>query len=267
MMEVALSRKSGIPPMAGKEGKYIYCIIASNEARSFGPLGIGDRGDELYTILFDDIAAVVSNSPIISYSISRDNMLAHERAVEEVMKEYIVLPVRFATITEDEEKVRKILEIEHDRFVDLLKNMEGKKELGLKAIFKEDVIYKEIAQNYEDIKKLKKALSSEPPTKTYYLRVEVGRKVEAALQEQKESYKEEILKTLSPLAQDTKVNTPYGELMIINAAFLIENAKEAEFDQNVQDIEDKYGDKIKFKYVGTLPPFNFVNLIIETGRY
>ena len=70
-----------------------------------------------------------------------------------------------------------------------------------------------------------------------------------------------------PLAIDTKVNTPYGELTIINAAFLVENAKEAEFDRNVQAIADKYDDKIKFKYTGTLPPFNFVNLVIETGKY
>jgi len=250
-----------------KEGKYIYCIIASNEAPSFGPLGVGGRGDELHTILYDDIAAVVSDSPIISYSVSRENMLAHEKAIEEIMKKYTVLPVRFCTIAQDEDKVKKILEKEHDKFAELLKSIEGKKELGLRAIFKEDVIYKEIAQNYEDIKKLKEALLSEPPAKTYYLRVEVGRKVEAALEKERDIYKEEILNTLSPLSQDTKVNAPYGELMIISAAFLVENSREAEFDQNVQALSDKYGDKIKFKYVGTLPPFNFVNLVIETGKY
>ena len=250
-----------------KEGIYIYCIIASKEARSFGSIGIGGRGDELQTILYKDIAAVVSNSPIISYTVSRENMLAHEKAIEEVMKKYTVLPVRFCTIAQDEDKVKKILEKEHDKFADLIKNMEGKKELGLRAIFKEDVIYKEISENYEDIKKLKKALLSEPPAKTYYLRVEVGRKVEAALTEEKDTRKEEILNTLSPLAVDMKVNTPYGELTIINAAFLVENAKEAEFDRNVQAIADKYDDKIKFKYTGTLPPFNFVNLVIETGKY
>ncbi len=254
--------KDAIP----KEGKYIYCIIASNEVRSFGPLGIGGRGDELNTIIYDDIAAVVSDSPIVSYAVSRENMLCHEKAIEEIMKKHTVLPVRFCTIAQDEGKVKKILEKEHDKFAALLIDMEGKKELGLRAIFKEEVIYKEIAENYEDIKSLKKALSSEPPAKTYYLRVEVGRKVEAALQEEKDTYKEEILNTLSPLAQDTKVNTVYGELMIISAAFLVENAKEAEFDQKVQVLADKYGDKIKFKYTGTLPPFNFVNLVIETGK-
>jgi len=253
--------------LTAKEGKYIYCIIASRETESFGPMGIGGRGDEVNTILYKDIAAVVSNSPVISYAVSRENMLAHEKAIEDVMKKYTVLPVRFCTIAQDEGKVKKILEKEHDKFVDLLKNLEGKKELGLRAIFKDDVIYKEISENYEDIKKLKNALSSEPPAKTYYLRVEVGRKVEAALQEQKDIHKEEILNTLSPLALDTKVNNTYGELMIVSAAFLVENAKEAKFDRNVQTLADKYGDKIKFKYVGTLPPFNFVNLVIETGKY
>ena len=253
--------------VVSKEGKYIYCIIASKEAESFGPLGIGGRGDEMSTIVYGGIAAVVSDSPIISYAVSRENMLAHEKAIEEVMKEYTVLPVRFCTIAKDGDKVKKILEVEHDKFAESLKNIEGKKELGLRAIFKDDVIYREIAENYEDIKKLKKALLSEPPAKTYYLRVEVGRKVEAALQKEKDIYREEILTALSPLAQDTKVNATYGELMIISAAFLVKNAKESEFDRNVQALADKYGDKIKFKYVGTLPPFNFVNLVIETGRY
>ena len=132
-------------------------------------------------------------------------------------------------------------------------------------MFKEEVIYKEIAQNYEDIKKLKKALVSEPPVKTYYLRVEVGRKVEAALGKERDIYKEEILNTLSPLAQDTKVNTTYGELMIINAAFLVETRKKRNLTKMFRALADKYGDKIKFKYTGTLPPFNFVNLVIDTS--
>jgi len=250
-----------------KEGKYIYCIIESNKTQSFGPLGIGPRQDELHTICFNGIAAVVSNSPIKKYPISSENMFAHEKAIEEVMKEYTVLPVRFVTIAENEAMVKKILEKEHDKFKDLLDKIRGKKEFAIKAMFKEEIIYKEILEKYEDISQLKEAISSEPPGKTYYLRVEIGRKVEAALQKEKDTHKDEILNTLSPLAQDTKVNFPYGERMIINAAFLVTEDNEPEFDQRVQALDARYGDKIKFKYVGILPPFNFVNLVIETGRY
>jgi len=250
-----------------EEGKYVYCIIELNHPKSFGPLGIGGRGDKVYTVCFDDIAAVVSNSPIKKYPVSSENTLAHEEAIEEVMKEHTVLPVRFATITEDAEKVRKILEKEYDRFKDLLNKIKGRKELALKAIFKEDIIYREILEKYEKIKRLKEAIATEPPTKTYYQRMEIGKMVEQALEREKEKYKEEILEILRPLAEDIKINDTYGERMIVNAAFLVNEDKEPEFDQKVQEFDAKHGGKIKFKYVGTLPPFNFVNLVIETGRY
>jgi len=255
--------------VALREGKYIYCIIELNQSLtiSFGLLGIGGRGDELYTVCFNDVAAVVSNSPIKKYPVSRENTLAHEKAIEEVMKEHTVLPVRFATIAKDEVKVKKILEKGYDKFKDLLDKIKRKKELGLKAIFKEDVIYKEILKKYENIRVLKGKLISLPPEKTYYQRMEIGKMVEGALQKEKEIYKEEILDTLSPLAVEVKTNDTYGERMIINAAFLVEEYREAGFDQKIQEFAEKYGEKIKFKYVGTLPPFNFVNLLINTEEY
>ena len=250
------------------EGKYIYCIIAIDncEFLNFGPLGIGGRGDELYTISYKTIAAVVSDSPIKKYSVARENLIPHERAIEEVMKAYTVLPVRFATIAEDEKKVKTILERDYDKLLDLLKNMKGKIELGLKAIFKED-IYNYILKEYEEIRVLKEKLATLPLEKSYYQRMEIGKMVEEALQREKEIYKEDILSNLLPLAEEVKINNNYGELMIINAAFLVENSREAEFDQNVQALADKSGDKVKFKYVGTLPPFNFVNLVIVTREY
>lgn len=253
--------------VATKEGKYIYCIMDSNQPQSFGPLGIGGRGDEVYTICFDDIAAVVSNAPIKKYRISRENSLTHEKAIEAVMAEHTVLPVRFATVTEDEEKVMKILEAEYERFRELLNQMKDKTELGFKAIFKEDVVYKDILEKYENIRLLKEKVAALTSEKSHYQYIEIGKMVEQALQKEKEIVKDDILNTLSPLAVEVKTNDPYGELMIINGAFLVEKEKEAEFDLQVQELGNKYGEKVKFKFVGMLPPFNFVNLIIETGKY
>ncbi len=252
---------------ATKEGKYIYCIINSDQPQSFGPLGIGGRGDEVYTICFDDIAALVSNAPIKKYRISRENSLTHEKAIETVMAEHTVLPVRFATVTEDEEKVMKILEAEYERFKELLNQMKDKTELGVKAIFKEDVVYKDILEKYKDIKVLKEEITALPPEKTYHQRMKIGEMVEAALQQEKQIVEEDILNTLSPLAVEVKTDNPYGELMIINAAFLVEKEKEAEFDHQVQELSNKYGEKVNFKFVGTLPPFNFVNITINTEDY
>lgn len=249
------------------EGVYIYGIIAAGRAKTFAVPGIGERGDKLYAICSDGLAAVVSDSPVVKYSVSRENMLAHAKAVEEVMKEQTILPARFGTIAEDGEKVKKILAKEQARFADLLKNMEGKRELGLKAVFREEFIYKDILAKHDAIRQLKETLSSQPPAKTYYQRMEVGRMVEQALASTKKKYQEDILDILRPLAEDVKINNDYGERMLLNAAFLVNRDNEAPFDHQVNVLGEKYTGQIKFIYVGPLPPFNFVNLVIETGGY
>ncbi len=52
----------------------------------------------LLPIGYGDLSMVISNSPMTNYVISRENVLAHEKVVEEVMKEFTVLLVRFCTI-------------------------------------------------------------------------------------------------------------------------------------------------------------------------
>lgn len=253
--------------VATKEGKYIYCVIDSDQPQSFGPLGIGGQGNEVHTICFNNISAVVSDAPIKKYRVSRQNSLAHEKAIETVMAGYTALPVRFATIAEDEEKVKRILEKEYDRFKDLLSGIKDKTELGLKAMFKQELIYKNILEKYEDIKRLKEKIAAIAPEKSHYQRMEIGRMVEEALQSEKQLVRDDITDTLSPLAVEVKTNDTYGELMIVNAAFFVEKAKEADFDQQVRLLDEKYGKEVTFKYVGPLPPFNFVNISINTEDY
>ena len=140
-------------------------------------------------------------------------------------------------------------------------------EVGVIAIFKEDVIYKDITEKYQDIRAFKERIAGLPPEKTRGPLMEIGRRVEAALHQEREIHKKEILDTLTALSCDVKVNDNYGELMILKAAFLAERYREEEFDRKVNELAEKYVEKIRFKYVGTLPPFNFVNMVIETGNY
>ena len=137
---------------ATKEGKYIYCITEASAPGSFGPLGIGGRGDPVHTVCCGDVAAVVSNAQIKKYRVSRENTLAHEKVIETVMSDRAVLPVRFATVTEDEEKVMNVLKAEYDEFRELLRSMKGKVELGVKAVFKADAVYGHILDKYQNIR-------------------------------------------------------------------------------------------------------------------
>jgi hypothetical protein len=103
-----------------------------------------------------------------------------------------------------------------------------------------------------------------PADRTHYQRMKIGEMVAEALKKETGNYKDFILDVLKPLSNDLKINDNYGELMILNAAFLIKNSVEPEFDKAVNNLDEKYGKLMTFKYVGTLPPYNFVNLVINT---
>src|SRR5437773_12546915 len=78
------------PPLEG--GKYVYCIIRSERQREFGGIGIGG-GQRVYTVHHNDLAAVVSDTPIVIYDPTREDVSAHESVNETLMKEDTVIPM------------------------------------------------------------------------------------------------------------------------------------------------------------------------------
>jgi hypothetical protein len=62
-------------------------------------------GQRVFTVAFQDLAAVVSDTPIVIYDPTRDNVLAHEFVNETVMKEFTVIPMSFGTVFRSEEDV------------------------------------------------------------------------------------------------------------------------------------------------------------------
>lgn len=249
-----------------KEGKYIYGIVRNSGPIDYGPIGIGKRADRVYGVTYNDITAIVSASPIIIYEARRVNMIAHEKVLEEMMKQFTVLPVRFSTISEydDDAAIKSIIEKDYQKFDEILTRMEGKKELGLKVLAQETAIYESILEKYDDIRALRGKLMNLPANKTHYQRVKIGEMVAEALKKETENYKNAILDALNPLSVDAKINENFGEMMILNAAFLIKSTNEPVFDKAVNDLSEQYGHLMTFKYVGTIPLYNFVNLVINT---
>lgn len=249
-----------------KEGIYLYCIIRRTGAIEFGPIGMGTRYDRVYTINYKDICVVVSQSAVMRYEARRVNLTAHALVLEEVMKQFSVLPIRFSTISGsyNESKVLSILEKQYDKFSDLLEKMEGKKELGLKVLALEEPIYKYILDKHHDIRALKEKLAKLDPDKAHWQLMKIGEMVEKALIKENSNFSDNIISLLTPLSDEVKVNDKYGERMILNAAFLVKNENETEFDKAINAFDEEFGKLVSLKYVGTLPPYNFVTLVINT---
>jgi hypothetical protein len=61
----------------------------------------------------------------------------------------------------------------------------------------------------------------------------------------------------------TRANEIFGERMIVNAAFLVERAREAEMDAAIRALDAQQTQRVLFRYVGPVPPYNFVYLVIH----
>jgi Gas vesicle synthesis protein GvpL/GvpF len=245
-------------------GQYVYCIIPATRPLKFGPIGIGAEPAEVETVHYEGIAAVVSDTPVESFDATRENVLAHERVNEAVMRQHTVIPMSFGTVFKTRDDIVELLRGAHTAFSDVLAKMEDKLEFGLKVLWDRDVIVREIEREDEDIQRLKKEISSQKGS-TYFARMQYGRLVDAALQTRSERCVADIFEHLRGVSVASRANKPIGDKMIMNAAFLVARDHESAFDARVKAVGSRY-ENLTFKYTGPWPPYNFVNIRLKLER-
>jgi hypothetical protein len=263
-VEAALAQP--VKPAAGSEGqgKYVYCIVHSDESLNFGRIGIGAKPTEVRTVNYKDIAAVVSDTPLRVYDATRENVLAHESVNELVMKSHTVIPMSFGTVFKTRDDIVELLRSAYDAFHDVLMKMEDKLEFGLKVLWEPQDIVRQIEKEEEDIRRLKTEISGQKGP-TYFARVQYDRLVNAAVETRSEQYVKGIMEELRDVSVASRWNKPIGDKMILNAAFLVARDRETAFDAKVKEIGARYG-RLNFRYTGPWPPYNFVNIRLKLEK-
>jgi hypothetical protein len=247
--------------------QYLYCIVRSRGPHTFETLGMGERGDIVHTINFEDLAAVASDSPHERYDNTRRNMMAHMRVLDEVMADHTVLPIRFDSVAPSPDAVREqLLKARYRELSAILDGMEGRIEMGLKAFWYEDVVFQEIVQDNPTIRRVRDGLAGRSLEETYYDRIRLGELIEAELKGRRGRDADAVLDRLRPLAEKTQVNATFADHMVVNAAFLITREHENEFDATVRALDADMGRQLLIKCVGPVAPYNFVNVSMRWAR-
>jgi hypothetical protein len=250
-------------PDLRQEGRYVYGIIPSRADVSFGKMGIGGAGELVYAVTHRDIAAVVSRTPVFIFDPTRENALAHEHVIETVMKTHTIIPMSFGTVFRTDDDIREVLRSIYPSVKDVLQQMAGKVEFGLKVTWDREHIIEQLQREHEEIHRFHLEITRKHLQSTYFARMQLGRMIDKALSERSAEYVREIYETLRAICVASRDNKPIGDKMIMNAAFLLEREREAEFDAAVNRIAKKFGDRLNFKYTGPWPPYNFVNIRLK----
>lgn len=184
----------------GSQCLYVYGVVRAKEERRFGAMGLGLPAAEVGTVHQGELAAVVSEIAPGVPDPTRDNVLTHHHVQEVIMREHTLLPAAFGLVLQGREEVEELLRSAHDTLVDVLARLEGHLELGLKVLWDQDLIAREVAEH--DAR--------------------------------------EIVELLRPHATAMRVVSPIGERMILNAAFLVAREKEAAFDAKLRSVAARF---------------------------
>lgn len=253
-----------------RDGKYIYCIIASDYDVNIGPIGVGGRGDLVSTIGFDGLCMVVSDHPLSRFVVNPENMLAHQKVIEMVMKEFrSILPIRFGTIAATPDEIRNLLNRRYSEFMELLKQFENKVELNVRGTWNNmGIIYKEIEKEHSELPKIRAEIENQPDPEKRNLKIsEAGKMVASALIEKKASETEIILEAFRKSVFEHKHNKTNSDSVFMNTAFLVSSGREVEFDNIMYDLGKRYENRCDFVYTAPLPIFNFIDLKIFPEKW
>jgi hypothetical protein len=118
----------------------------------------------------------------------------------------------------------------------------------------------------DEIRRLKDEITRNAASSTYFARMQLGRLVEAAMEEASNRYVADVHDALKGCSVASRSNKVIGDRMILNAAFLVDRKDEKAFDDKVKEISRKYEDLLTFKYTGPWPPYNFVNIKLKLEK-
>jgi hypothetical protein len=93
--------------------------------------------------------------------------------------------------------------------------------------------------------------------------VQLGQLVEEALETRANELMWDVYGPLRSLSVSSRAHTLIGDDMLLNLAFLVDRAREDEFNLAVQRLTARYKHLLSFKYTGPWPPYSFVHLRIE----
>ena len=247
------------------QGKYIYGMIKETEPKEFDFRGVEDAS--VYTIVYQDVAAIVSDTTLRKIDPMRKNVLAHTTVQDAILKQSDLLPMGFGMIASSEQEVMGLLKQNYAGFVREFARLAGKIQVELKVYWDENAMAQELQGQNDDLTRLKAKIdTAKSEIEKQNLLVQAGQVISRIAQEWKRKYADHVYNVLKGYAIDAKLNDPVGVQNILNASFLIERGKENEFQQEIYKQDEKYEGKVNFKYIGPLPPYSFVNLKLELAQ-
>jgi hypothetical protein len=241
------------------DGKYLYAVIPATEDREYGKIGI-DR-ESVSLIVDNQTAAVVSNFMNGKIGAERRHIAAHHAVLKRLMKEETPLPIIFGVIVEGAKAVKRILWLNRESFIEQLRRVHGKVEMGLRVTWDVPNTFEHFVNTHAEIRAARDQLLGKNRVPTQEDKIEVGRLFDRALQIDREIFTGRVEAILSSACYEIKRNTPRTERDVMNLACLVgREAVDKDFEAAIFEAARGFDTNFSFDFNGPWAPHNFVDV-------
>lgn len=252
------------------DGRYVYCVAGGSQVMHLDKIGI--EGNEVYTIPYKDISALVHNCPAEPYNSDDEELVkkwvtTHEEVIVKVQeKSGTVLPFGFDTIIKAdneenvEEKVKDWLKEDYQGLKEKLAKVKGKAEYAVQISWDAKIIAKKLIEKDEELKKLDQEIKSKPKGAAYMYRQKLEKLMRGKLEKEADRCFKEFYERIKDCVDEIKVEKLKKEeeprQMLMNLSCLKDKKDIKVLGDELEKIKNTEGFFVRF--TGPWPPYSFV---------
>ncbi|MFA7467235.1 MAG: GvpL/GvpF family gas vesicle protein [Desulfotomaculaceae bacterium] len=264
------------------EYTYTYCLAPARAVELFAGeelRGLPDGGP-VRAIKCGRLIAVVSSVPAEIYGeealqdVVQDpawlesRVTGHEQLIQQVMHHHPVIPMKFCTIFDGDERANQIISEREEEFHMMLADVAGKEEWGLKIYCQPGVLRERVEKTSTRVIEAREKSEASASGAAYFML----KKLDGIINEEMDVWAAKLAREvnieLDAWADRTKMNKLLGsdvtgrlEKMILNAVYLVDKAKVKDFIKAVSELGEKHRENgIEFALTGPWPPYNFTSI-------
>jgi ribosomal protein L12E/L44/L45/RPP1/RPP2/predicted transcriptional regulator len=263
---------------AQDRGRYVYGIAGGKRTVRLGQIGIEDN--EVYSIPYQDLSAIVHNCPPEPYQSQNDETVkrwvrAHQNVLDEAKKVFgTIIPLGFDTILQPrdhtaspDQVVRDWLKDDYERLNALLEKIKDKDEYGVQVSYEPGVVGKQIAEQSDEVRKIKEEMATKSPGMAYMYRQKLEQAVKAEMEKLADEWFKDFYRNIKQHTEEIVVEKTKklekGKVMLLNLSCLVTKQKVESLGEELEKIDNMEGFSARF--TGPWPPYSFVAQPVAEG--
>lgn len=256
--------------MTQGKGRYVYGIAAGKGTLKLGAIGV--EHNEVYTIPYKELCAIVHNCPAAPYQTDDDGTVklwlkTHHSVLEEARRIFdTIIPLGFDCILQPKDDavspnqvVRNWLKTDYAWLRALMQKIQGRDEYVVQVSYQPTVIGKQLATQNIAIKEIMATMTTKSPGTAYMYKQRLERAVKAETERLANEWFQDLYGRLkchcdALIVEQTK-KTDKDKVMLLNLSCLVARERVDHLGEELEKINGMDGFSVHFS--GPWPPYSF----------